>query len=231
MSHFSVAVLHEAGQDIDEILAPYDEELDCDERLEYSKEEAIRYARENYTGMEGKSDEECWEFMAAMPGYTSDTQGNIYVKYNELAKWDWYEIGGRWKNYLRAKGERVDSARLGDIDFSPDCEVYKKSLRFWDVVVEHKPVESGEEYFTIYNEKYYRDNYGDRENYARVSSSFLTHAVITPDGEWHERGEVGYFGFSSETAEEGADWDKHYLERFIESADKNLMLTIVDCHI
>ena len=32
-------------------------------------------------------------------------------------------------------------------------------------------------------------------------------------------------------SEEAADWDKYYLERFIESADKNLMLTIVDCHI
>lgn len=156
MSHFSVAVLHEAGQDIDEILAPYDEELDCDERLEYSKEEAIRYARENYTEMEGKSDEECWEFMAAMPGYTSDTQGNIYVKYNELAKWDWYEIGGRWENYLRVNGERADSARLRDIDFSPDKEMYKEALRFWD---------------------------------------------------------------------------KNYVERFIKDADKDLILTIVDCHI
>lgn len=231
MSHFSLAVLHEAGQDIDEILSPYDEELECDERLEYSKEEAIRTAREYYEGTACMSDEECWEFMAKMPGYTSDAHGNIYVKCNNNAKWDWYEIGGRWDGYLRVKGERTNSARIGEIDFSPDKEVYEKSLRFWDVAVEHQPARPDEKFFTIFKEEYYREYYGDRENFARMRSLFTTHAVITPDGEWHERGEVGYFGYSSETPEEGLEWDKNYVERFIKNADKDLILTIVDCHI
>ena len=231
MSHFSVAVLHEANQDIDEILAPYDEELECDERLEFTKVEAIRHVRENYPEMECKSDEECWEFISGMSRYTSDAQGNIYVKYNSNAKWDWYEIGGRWNGYLRAKGERTNSARIADIDFGLDMEVYEKSLRFWDVAVEHKPAHPDEKFFTIFKEDYYHKYYGDRENYAKVQASFSTHAVITPDGEWHERGEMGYFGFSAETPEEAADWDKHYIERFIDGVDKNLMLTIVDCHI
>ena len=64
-----------------------------------------------------------------------------------------------------------------------------------------------------------------------MSSLFKTHAVITPDGEWHERGKVGYFGVSSETPEEGIGWDKEYVERFIKTADPELILTIVDCHI
>ena len=231
MSHFSLAVLHEENQDIDELLAPYDEELESDLMLEYTRAEAIKAAREDYEGNEAKTDEECIKFFAEMSRYVTDADGNVYVKFNQDAKYDWYEIGGRWKNYLRVKGEHADSARLRDIDFGPDEEMYKDALRFWDVVVGHMPPRPEEKCFSIYNEKYYRDTYGDRENFARMRSLFTTHAVITPDGEWHERGEVGYFGYSSETPEEGLEWDKNYVERFIKNADKDLILTIVDCHI
>ena len=166
-----------------------------------------------------------------MSCYVVDKDGNVYAKYNPDARWDWYVIGGRFAGRLRVNGERTDSAKVGEIDFSPDPEVYKESLRFWEVVVEHKPARPEEKHFSIYNEKYYADTYGDRETFARVNSLFKTHAVITPDGEWHERGEVGYFGVSSETPEEGIEWDKKYVERFIDGADKELILTVVDCHI
>ena len=56
------------------------------------------------------------------------------------------------------------------------------------------------------------------------SESFSTYAVLTPDGEWHEQENTGLFSSDEE-------WNKHYKERFIDTADPNLMLTIVDCHI
>ena len=231
MSHFSVAVLHRADQTVEELLAPYDEEQEKAIELEYTRDEAIKAAQEDYTGNEDKTDEECIKFFAEMPCYVVDKVGNVYAKYNPDARWDWYVIGGRFAGRLRVNGERLDSARIGEIDISPDPETYKQSLRFWDVVVEHKPAKPEEEHFSIYNEKYYRETYGDRETFARIQSMFKTHAVITPDGEWHERGEVGWFGESSETPEEGIEWDKNYVERFVDCADKELILTIVDCHI
>lgn len=231
MSHFSLAVLHRADQTVDELLAPYDEELETAIELEYTREEAIKTAREDYEGNEDKTDEECLRFMAEMPCYIADKDGNVYAKYNPDARWDWYEIGGRFAGRLRVNGERLDSARVADIDFRPDEKAYEESLRFWDVVVEHKPAKPEEEHLSFYGEKYYRETYGDRETFARVQSMFKTHAVITPDGEWHERGEVGWFGASSETPEEGLEWDRNYVERFIAGADKELILTIVDCHI
>ncbi len=37
---------------------------------------------------------------------------------NHNAKWDWYEIGGRWKNKLITKrGHSCDSNRIGNLDF------------------------------------------------------------------------------------------------------------------
>ena len=122
MSHFSVAVLHRADQTVEEMLAPYDEELETEIELEYTREEAIKSAREDYTGNEDKTDEECIKFFAEKHGYITDKAGNVYAKYNPNARWDWYVIGGRFEDSLRVKGERLDSARVGEIDFSPDPE-------------------------------------------------------------------------------------------------------------
>ena len=223
MSHFLLAVLHEEWQDVDELLAPYSEELETEPRLEYTKEEAI------YEEYRDKSDKECWKLMA--DGYTTDENGNIYTTYNPQSKWDWYEVGGRWDGDLLVNGKHLNSARIGEIDFSLDEDVYNKSLRFWDVAISHEPAELNEIYLPFFGEQYYLDYYGDRETYARRQATFTTHAVITPDGKWHERGKTYWFGLSGETPDEGADWDEHYLERFIKNADPKLMMTIVDCHI
>ena len=39
------------------------------------------------------------------------------------------------------------------------------------------------------------------------------------------------FGCSSESAEDSRDWYGHYKERFLDTADPDWILTIVDCHI
>jgi hypothetical protein len=44
-------------------------------------------------------------------------------------------------------------------------------------------------------------------------------------------GQMGWFGMSSETAEEKEQWIENYKKRFIDAADPNWWLVIVDCHI
>ena len=78
---------------------------------------------------------------------------------------------------------------------------------------------------------YYEDYYRDKETYAKIMASFVTYAVVSPDGEWFSKGDMGYWGCSSETADESLNWDLHYKERFIDTADPDWTLTIVDCHI
>lgn len=64
-----------------------------------------------------------------------------------------------------------------------------------------------------------------------TGKEFITYAVLTPDGEWHECGAMAWFNLSSATEEERNDWDKNYKARFIDTADPDWLLTIVDCHI
>ena len=234
MSHYTVAVIHHPDQDLDELLAPFDENIKVTKYISYSKQQAIAHVRKYWKDVENLSDEECYIKMAAdYDDDMKDDEGNLYSTYNPQSKWDWYQEGGRWNGLLRRKdtGEECDEGRIGDLVFDLDEEEYKRALRFWEVVVEHKPAEDGENYYLCYKEEYYKERYGTKENYARRCASFTTYAVLTPDGVWHAPGEMGWFGCSSETDEDSRDWDDHYMERFIESADPDDILTIVDCHI
>ena len=63
-----------------------------------------------------------------------------------------------------------------------------------------------------------------------VADGLRTHAVVTPDGKWHEVGRMGWFGVSSETDEEADDWIRRFAERFI-APYPDYTIVIVDCHI
>lgn len=67
-----------------------------------------------------------------------------------------------------------------------------------------------------------RDSYM-KARYYNIVGSF----VILFDGKWVEKGDMGWFGMSSN---EKADWDETYLDK-IKNFDDNDYLVLVDCHI
>lgn len=229
MSHFSVAVFHRIDQKIDSLLEPYNENTKVKPYIEFTKQQAIDYARKHLLNCDKSSDEKCWKIMAA--GKKTDKDGNIYTTYNPNSKWDWWMVGGRFEKQLKVGKHLASQAYMEDIDFSRDEETYKDALDFWDVVIDGKPSSAGKDYFTLYDKDYYLKYYGDRETYARYRSHFSTYAVITPDGKWYAEGEMGMFGCSSASPEEFRKWHDHYKEIFLDNADPKWVLTIVDCHI
>lgn len=252
MSHFAVAVFTKPnGKTVEELLAPYDENLEVESYVSRTKEEAlekIAQYEDQHPEYKTMTDE---EKIRDWFGYEDfDEDGNPLTTYNPDSKWDWYSIGGRFPGRLKAKngahGEgsafhanpridgEFDSARVGDIDFSMDMDEYNKAIRYWEVVVEKQPLredENKDDFPNWYRDGYYEEYYRDKETYAKICASCSTYAVLTPDGVWHSKGDMGWFGASFETADESLDWDLHYKERFIDTADPDWTLTIVDCHI
>lgn len=231
MSHYIVAVFHREDQKVEDLLAPFDENTEVEPYIRYTRQEAIDFVREHWGDWaKDKSDDECWNEIADEYDNNTDENGNIYSTYNPDSKWDWWSYGGRFGGSIKLKGkdEYTDEARVGDADFSDDKETYEQSLKFWDDCVDGK-APSGDLFF--YKPEYYKEFYGDRETYARFQARFSTFAVVTPDGEWHEKGTMGWFGCSSETPEEARSWEEHYKERFIDTADPDWIISIVDCHI
>lgn len=59
----------------------------------------------------------------------------------------------------------------------------------------------------------------------------ITYAVVTPDGKWHSRGKMLWFGISDETKEQGRNWELNFYDRIIKPYLNNkIFVTILDCH-
>lgn len=137
---------------------------------------------------------------------------------NPNAKWDWWVVGGRWERWAEETIGGV-SVRVGDIRFDPEAE-REKAARWWDENVEAE----GPDFVAMMVAKDLT-----REQYVECRSHLSFRAVVTPDGEWHEVGSMGWWGISSETAEDLVRWDESFEGTFLKDAD--LTLTVVGCHI
>ncbi len=75
------------------------------------------------------------------------------------------------------------------------------------------------------------DAYGfDRDAYVeKCRHSALVPYAIVKDGKWHQKGEMGWFGMSSDEKDQG-EWNEEVFRLFNDLPDDTL-LTIVDCHI
>lgn len=194
------------------------------------------------------------EFEENEDGYDDKIMGKKGFWHNPNAKWDWYQIGGRWSGFLKLKenkygelgqrswtnedveigNDRADQALVNDCDFSENKDEYNHAIRFWEVAIEHSPLKGGEkeeDFRTFWKESYYTDKYKTKENYAKSCSEFSTFAFLTDDGEWNEEGEMGWFGCSSTTNESLSEYQDQFKEYLKYAMENNLYITIVDCHI
>lgn len=168
-----------------------------------------------------------------------DEKGGVKSTYNPKSKWDWYVVGGRFSDILKLKNSNssvesyVNEAYASEIDFSVSQRMYKDAFDFWDLIMgDREPVDENEKIErSIYSKERFLNQYGTKENYANVVCPFRTYAVLTPNGEWHEPGEMGWFGVSHATIESEREFQDNY-HIFIEEAIKNnWYMTVVDCHI
>ena len=158
------------------------------------------------------------DYMRECEGYRDgkDPETNQYGYWeNPNAKWDWYTVGGRWKKWA---DDTIGgcAVRVGEIRFNPELE-REKAMRWY----EHADKESLE--FHLVSKGL------SMEEYAELCSNLYFRACITPDGEWHEVGEMGWWGISSETKEEVKEWAASFAGRFLNNPDH--VITVVDCHI
>ena len=236
MSHYSVAIIHKEGQDIDEMLAKYDENIDVKPYIRRTKEKVIEEAQflkkkvfeqnrqhEEWFKpyLEAETDEELYKVAV---GDLVDEEGNELSRYNPDSKWDWYVIGGRWRGLLKSKedGECYDELPMTEIDFSPDDNTYKEYLEEWEDIM------SGD---SFYNPDYILNTYGTKEEYTRRMSVFSTYAILTPEDEWIEPGKVGWFGVSDASSENKKKYEEKYMDIINRYMSDKYIMTIVDCHI
>lgn len=290
MSHFTVMVI---GSNPEEQLAPYDENIKLETPVvtgEVSDEEKNSmidyYKKTKNGGLDLPFDE-----LYAEKGY--DWNGNRFEKrddkwveiltYNPKSKWDWYQLGGRWSNFLKLKegttgthGEKswmnedtskpgyCDQTIKGNIDVEGmRNEAGEKAGKYYDEVMEYikdtpphikwkdfiKRVENNEilidqartdynaqprivavstkklgwmvnvDEFDVTKEEYIQD----------ARNTVLSTYAILKNGEWFQKGKMGWWGMSSDEMTQ-SEWNTKVAQMFDELPEDTL-ISIVDCHI
>lgn len=203
----------------------------------YPKPNHIKYITEEFPKKLDWTDEDCYR--DGIRFYEEENikpDGSVFDNCNPNAKWDWYEIGGRFSKIIPLKdGSYADEASMCDVDISHhDEERYRKALRLWRLCVEEQTSTNEEDKELIrfaYKKEYYTERYKSAEEYADWVSGFTFYAALLPNGEWLEPGQMGWWGISSAKAEDDIAWRKQVHEILKQAQKKNWQVTIVDCHI
>lgn len=278
MSHFNVLVI---GDDIEKQLAPY-HEFECTGRDDEYVQNVDRLddVKSNYE-THGK-DKPLAEFVEGWYGWKPVAIGNepdlsnghkygwfrindsgelieAIDRTNPNKKWDWYKIGGRWRNWIPRKGggdcdsclrrdfdierkrnERGDEAAdLWDHAYS----IHKgESWRTWeslgDMEIEAKrkaywdqePLKAMRKDEKLKCEEDYDQFQQPREAFVQAARDrAVSTYAIVKDGKWFSKGEMGWFGISFDEVGQ-ENWNAE-VSKMLDELPGDTLLTVVDCHI
>jgi hypothetical protein len=173
-----------------------------------------------------------------------DADGNLISTYNPNARWDYWSEGSSLSVVLK-DGTEADEARAVEIDWkatdSPKRGERAEYLRTWRVLalgkapngLEGEALEKwlDEEYGPLRPRiGYLKEAYGSFEAFLRAETRFAPYAVADPDG-WHAPGRVGWFGCSTDTPEQYANWLDVELPAIIAALGPDDEIHLLDCHI
>jgi len=253
MTHFTVLVRFEgdlatAKERVEQMLAPYDENLEVAQYKHYYEKDEIKRMAEHY-----KIDLSDLKSLAENMKDWHGTEGGVDEKglyylstYNPRSKWDWWSIGGRWSGRLilkrRAKGIKgepgvfknptgIDIAYLKDIDLEKMQQVrLEQHMQTWDEFIEKAEVgkDPGIEFWLSGVEE------GDTlETFlARAGKDApISACAVLDELGWHEPAKMGWFGSDYDRTEDEETWNSKFAERFLSNPTPNTIVAMVDCHI
>lgn len=250
--HFKVFVACAPFEDYEDLLAEYD----CDSRkervLNRTKERVIQQGREyaehlreklksnpdmeldSYRGryLSAKSDEDFYNLEKDDDYYEYDENGDEYVFENPNAKWDWYELGGRFSaDFLLEDGTRADFAEKRRIVWELTEEEKTHCFNFWDKYVENcdsMSEEDKERYWSLYEPEYLKEKYGDRETYLEVCRTSAPFAFLSSETGWIESGSLGTLDLDE--SDKTQEWEQRFKE-LVGKVPDDYVIYCVDCHI
>jgi hypothetical protein len=174
--------------------------------------------------------------------------GKFGYYHNKNYKWDWYTVGGRWagchdqykrdtvllKDWLPVAGakdalwESLDKHQRGEkVD---GCEYDSWSLTSamhnmgaWTAVADNKEKDG----FKRTQKKLIRADLDGEYAWYFLPT---TYAIVDNKG-WYSAGEMGWWGCSSENADQNKEWHEKFMTIVMKDRDPDSVLVFVDCHI
>lgn len=258
MTHFVVLVI---GENPEEQLDPFweldlsENELKEDKRavfdLHHKKDDLVaafeKWKKENPDSQKEHKYRSAIQWAERYEGLHRSDNGDWGNYYNPKAKWDWYQIGGRWTGYFKlkpgAKGktgdpglmtaketrpDHADQARVCDIDWDGMVVERRKELEKYveqaGGVVPDK--DQGFFWFT-------REKPKNVEGFYESAKNVLYPRDILKDGQWYSQGEHGWWGMFDQKVDDQT-WEqkvKELLATLLATLPPETLLTLFDCHI
>lgn len=282
MSHSSLMVIRTETENLDDLLAPFNENQEVDPywkesdgwAIDYLKREGIisddvsqdvilSALKNEFTDEKYRYNGDVLEVKSTYPKSVEGPNGGLI----KGARWDWYDVGGRWSDLLlTTNGEPVNTARKRDIDWNgmrtaaindanetfdkfeevtaglqrPDP--WDKFQSKFDDIDEARAQYHGNPFnqalhdnglfpfLSDVNEYFHLNNADPRGAFAQEAAdrACATFAYLK-DGEWFERGQMGWFGMVSDEKDENS-WAQHQAQ-MVDSLPDDVIITIVDVHI
>ena len=191
--------------------------------------------------------------------YRMSDDGKIQTLTNPNAKWDWWVIGGRWSKHWGLdqgprsafdfdllRGEAHAKAVSHYEEVTAPAAGLTPPIETWDDVLARVEKAGGnvqdarEEYNSHPWRKaltkklffqYTADNYMQgRDAFVRnyIARSIFPYAFVK-DGLWAQRGNMGWFGMSTDETTE-AEWAE-CVTAMLNNLSEGTQITVVDCHI
>lgn len=218
MSHFSTIVFHARGQDINDLLAPYDENLEVAPYVDTSLKNYLEKRKDKVKRFGIIEVTERYKRHYAH----FDKDGNGLTTYNPNSRYDYYDVtGGSWKLHTRS-GEYVSECKVSDLDWSEDSKRKEHAKRFWEVYVDGEELNANEDpddFVSYFKPEYFRNMFQTKERYMSYDSIPQVYAAVLPDGRW----------FEDKT--DSADWILNYKKDFLDKLPGDTIATLLDCHI
>lgn len=215
MSHFIVLVFTKKdGRDVDELLAPYDENIVMAPYVKYTRQQAIDEVRREIENYKNSTYAEYLKDPVAYEAKCNNQEHINYLKNKFPKKLNWtddecYEDEKQWFD-----DDMVDSN--GDLlsTYNPNSkwDWYVVGGR-WSGYLDLKDGSSVDEAYV--NEVDWSKN--------------VPFAYVTPNGIWNEKGEMGWWACVSNEKDEN-EWKREFIE-YVKNLDDDVIVTAVDCHI
>ncbi len=225
MSHFTVLVI---GEDPESQLEPFDENLEMEPFVKFTKEQLIEHTRQEILDYKKNYYD---VFIADPAAYAKNCNNEAHLKY----------IADEFPAKLNFTDEELYQEGIKfeeESDLGPNGEVYStynpKSKWDWyslggrwsGLIKLKEGAEGTEGRAGVFDNETGIDQ--AKKSDILNLDEVRTFAVLK-DGEWYERGSMGWWGMvSDEKAEE--EWDAEF-KKLIDGLPDDTLISVYDCHI
>ena len=231
MTHYRVAVINkDENIDLYEFLARYDENRDVEPYIDITREEALAKARRDVANGKQKVEEgNAEKFYMKLASHFDDPD-------EELLSW----YAEKWCDQERDEQGNFLTTYNPDSKYDYFMPIDEMTFDEWLATGSDKTEEELRESWRklssegdgFWRPEYYQESYGDEETFVKSCKLPMAWSIVTPDGEWHEPGQMGWFACDDSTAESRREWVNTFDEKFvIPYKDTGAKIIILDCHI